>query len=239
VSKSAALIFICVFSVVLATGRPYLRPQAPAQPPSASGLAVVVLDPAHGGADSGARGATGLQEKEIVLALAWQLAAQLERQDLQVVWTRRGDENPSFDERAAAANAQRGAVFISLHVGSTGIPGTARAYYLTFEENAASPQEAARPLRWERAQFPFAGQSRKLAELVQVNIGQKLRGSHEVPLEAPLRQLRSVAAPAIAVELASVSVADRKTLEAAIPALAEAIAGGVAAYRPLFTAVNF
>jgi N-acetylmuramoyl-L-alanine amidase len=200
---------------------------------------VVVLDPAHGGGDSGARGATGLQEKEIVLALAWQLAAQLERQDLQVVWTRRGDENPSFDERAAAANAQRGAVFISLHVGSTGIPGTARAYYLTFEENAASPQEAARPLRWERAQFPFAGQSRKLAELVQVNIGQKLRGSHEVPLEAPLRQLRSVAAPAIAVELASVSVADRKTLEAAIPALAEAIAGGVAAYRPLFTAVNF
>jgi N-acetylmuramoyl-L-alanine amidase len=198
----------------------------------------VVLDAAHGGADSGARGAAGLQEKEIVLVLARQLAAQVERQGLQVVWTRRGDENPSFDERAAAANAQRGAVFISLHVGSTGTPGTARAYFLTSEENAA-PQEPARPLRWERAQIPFAGQSRKLAELVQVNIGQKLRGSHEVPLEAPLRQLRSVAAPAIAVELASVSVAERKTLEAAISMLAEAIAGGVAAYRPLFTAVNF
>jgi len=77
-----------------------------------SGLNIVVLDPAHGGTDPGARGTGGIRESEIVLDLATQVRRALELAGFQVVLTRQGNENPSFDGRAAIANAQRGAVFV-------------------------------------------------------------------------------------------------------------------------------
>ena len=79
-------------------------------------------------------------------------------------------------------------------------------------------------------------QSRKLADFIQVQLGQKLRGSPEVPQAAAVRQLRSVTAPAVAVELASVAVADRKPLDQAAPALAEAVARAVAAFKVTYEA---
>ena len=192
-----------------------------------------MLDPAHGGADAGARGATGVLESEAVLSFARDVRAELERQGLRVVQTRQGNENPSFDERSAVANAQRGAIFISLHVSSIGPVGTARAYTI-----AAPATPTARPalLPWDRAQDFFAGSSRRLAELVQVQLAQKLRGSPEVPTTAAVRQLRSVAAPAIAIEVSSVAVQNRSQLEQMAQPLAEAVGRAVAAFRPVYEA---
>jgi N-acetylmuramoyl-L-alanine amidase len=212
---------------------------APQAASSSAGLVTVVLDPAHGGADPGARGASGIIEKDVVLTLARSLAAQLERQGLRVVFTRPGDENPGINERAAIANAQRGAIFISLHAGSTGVPGTALAYFFSGEMEADSSPGRGGLLRWNSAQGPFREQSRRLSELVQVQIGQKLKGSQEVPQAAAVRQLRHITLPAVAIELSSVSVADRKSLDTALPPLADAIAQGVVTFRPLFSPVNF
>lgn len=89
---------------------------------------MVVIDPAHGGADAGGRGTEGIRESDVVLEFAAQLRKDLEAQGFQVVQTREGNDNPSFDDRSARANAQRGAVFVTLHVGSTGVTGTARVY---------------------------------------------------------------------------------------------------------------
>jgi len=194
---------------------------------------VVVLDAAHGGADAGAHGATGVVESEVVLSLARLARFELERQGLRVVMTRQGNENPSFDERSATANAQRGAIFISLHVSSTGPAGTARVYSVAMRSGALS---AAQPslLPWDQAQEPYAESSRRLAELVQIQLAQKFRGSPEVPSAAPVRQLRTVAAPAIAIEFSSVAVQDRSQLDAMGPALAEAVARAVATFRPFY-----
>ena len=68
-------------------------PSAPAKPP----LNVVVLDPAHGGADAGAHGASGVLESEAVMSFARLARLELERQGLRVVLTRQANENPSFD----------------------------------------------------------------------------------------------------------------------------------------------
>ena len=206
---------------------------APPPPPARPALSVVVLDPAHGGADAGAHGATGVVESEVVLSFARLARMELERQGLRVVMTRQGNENPSFDERSATANAQRGAIFISLHVSSTGPARTARVYSVAMR-SAAIP--AARPplLPWDRAQESYAESSRRLAELVQVQLAQKFRGSPEVPSAAPVRQLRTVAAPAIAIEISSIAVQDHSQLEQLGPALAEAVARAVAAFRPLY-----
>ncbi len=210
---------------------------------------MVVIDPAHGGADAGARGSNGVLESEVVLGFAQVLRAELERQGWRVVLTRQGNENPSFDDRSAIANGQSGAVFLSLHVASTGPVGLARAYYFAgpqtpeakpaaspVAEKTAPPPAAPGLLRWDQAQEPELALSRRLAELVQVQLAQKFRGSPEVPVGGAVRQLRTVAAPAVAVEISSVSVPDRKPLEQMAPALAEAVVRALAAFRPLYEA---
>src|SRR5205823_12846997 len=87
-------------------------PTPPAQTSSAapnSSLNIVVLDPAHGGTDFGARGTGGIHESDIVLEFAGQVRTALEYQGFQVIQTRQAHQNPSFDDRSAIANAQRGA----------------------------------------------------------------------------------------------------------------------------------
>ena len=91
-------------------------------------------------------------------------------------------------------------------------------------------------MSWDRAQDSYADLSRRLAELVQVQLAQKFRGSPEVPATAPVRQLRTIAAPAIAIEVSSVAVPNRGQLEQMAPALAEAVARSVAAFRSVYEA---
>src|SRR6202042_1495021 len=107
--------------------------QAAPQPPAHSGP-VIVLDPAHGGTDSGARGQSGVIEKDMVLLLARTAKFALEREGVRVVMTRHDESNPSYDERAGTANAYRDAIFISFHVSSTGTLNTARVYSYQFSE---------------------------------------------------------------------------------------------------------
>ena len=213
-------------------------PSAPATPAPQNALRVIVLDPGHGGTDPGARGAGGIQEKDVVLVLARTLRSELERQGYLVVLTREGNDNPSFDDRATFANAQRGVLFISLHVSSTGPPGTVRTYYFggTRAETPAASAQPTTLLRWDTAQLSFAAQSRRFAELLQVQFGLKFRGSPEVPMAAPVRPLRSVAAPAVAVEISSVSVPDSKVLLDLGSGLAGAIVRAIEAFRPLYEA---
>lgn len=206
-------------------------PQAvPAAVPRA-GLNIVVLDPAHGGTDPGARGTGGIRESEIVLDFAAQVRKALESQGFQVVQTRQGDENPSFDDRSAIANAQSGAVFVTLHIASTGLPGTVRVYV-----NSVLPvaTDAGGLIPWERAQTPFQGLSRKLGDLVQGLLAQRFKGSPSTAQTAAVRQLRTTAAPAIAVEISSVVVENRADLDRMAPGVADAIATGVATFRPSY-----
>jgi N-acetylmuramoyl-L-alanine amidase len=210
-----------------ATGTPQALP--PASP--RTGLNIVVLDPAHGGTDPGARGTGGMRESEIVLDFAAQVRRALESQGFQVVQTRQGNEDPSFDDRSAIANAQTGAVFVSLHIASTGLPGTARVYV---NSDLPVTTEVGGLIPWDRAQTPFQGLSRKLGDLVQGLLAQRFKGSPSTAQTAAVRQLRTTAAPAIAVEISSVVVEDRADLDRMAPGVADAIATGVAEFRPSY-----
>jgi N-acetylmuramoyl-L-alanine amidase len=196
-----------------------------------AGLNVVVLDPAHGGTDPGARGTGGIRESEIVLDFAAQVRRALESQGFQVVQTRQGNEDPSFDDRSAIANAQSGAVFVTLHIASTGLPGTARVYV---NSDLPVTTDAGGLIPWDRAQTPFQGLSRKLGDLVQGLLAQRFKGSPNTAQTAAVRQLRTTAAPAIAVEISSVVVEDRADLDRMAPGVADSIATGVAAFRPSY-----
>jgi N-acetylmuramoyl-L-alanine amidase len=203
-----------------------------AAPPQKT-LSVVVLDPAHGGADQGARGSSGIAESDVVLSFARLLRISLEAQGLRVILTRQVNEDPSLDDRSKLANAQRGIIFISLHVSSTGVPGTVRVY--SFPSDALpgfSPRGGLVP--WDRAQSGFLDQSRKLAELIQIQMAQRFNTSPEIPLTAAVRQLRTVAAPAVAIEVSSVSLPDRGPLDQMGPSLADGVARAVVAFRTIY-----
>ena len=217
------------------------RPQIPAtnsaQTPQSnfvsarSGLNIVVLDPAHGGTDPGARGVGGIRESDIVLDLTAQVRRGLEAQGFQVMQTRSANENPSFDDRSALANAQTGAIFLTLHISSTGIAGTVRVYTMP---DMPLPPASGGLIPWEQAQAAYLSLSRKLGDAVQGELTQKFKGSPANVQTAFVRQLRTTAAPAIAVEISSVTIADKADLDRMLPGVAEAIVRGVVAFRPSY-----
>ncbi len=202
-----------------------------ASPAQREAPSIIVLDPAHGGTDLGARGTGGIRESEIVLQFAAQVRTALESEGFQVMQTRQGNENPSFDDRSAIANSQRGAVFVTLHIASTGLPATARVYVMT---DLPESNDATGLIPWDRAQAPFVPLSRRFGDIVQGFLTQRFKGSPKTAQTAAVRQLRTTAAPAIAVEVSSVSVEDRNELDRMAPGVADAIARGAAAFRPLY-----
>lgn len=221
---------------------PQLAPPQVAPTPSAPSGPVIVLDPAHGGTDTGARGENGVAEKDIVLNIARAIREQLARQGYRVLMTRNDDSDPTYDDRAALANAYRDAIFISLHVSSTGTPGTARAYYEQFGTPMPPPsatvpgaKPAAPPASglavWEEAQRPYVDASHRLADLIQSDLAQSFASSPATSTAAPVRALRSVMAPAVAIEVSSVSGSTPDQFAAAAGPLATAIAHGIAELR--------
>src|SRR5580700_11061199 len=219
-------------------------PQTAPQPPAHSGP-VIALDPAHGGTDSGARGQSGVIEKDMVLLVARTAKFALEREGFRVVMTRNDDSNPSYDDRAATANAYRDVLFISFHISSTGTLNTARVYSYQFSETALNanaitananslpitPVKTTSLLAWEEAQRPFVGASHHLADSLQADVTLRFAGSPGVSSAVAVRGLRSVAGPAVAIELSNVAVTDPNQLVAMAAPLATAIVHTVSASR--------
>ena len=80
----------------------------------------VVIDPGHGGKDTGAIGVTGLKEKDVVLDVALRLKKLLEKNtDLRVVLTREDDRFIGLSDRTKFANQVGGKLFISIHCNSS------------------------------------------------------------------------------------------------------------------------
>lgn len=252
VISGAVAAFLFALQIGLATAQQQAEPQTTppqqqatppqiAPPPPAPSGPVIVLDPAHGGTDTGARGENGLAEKDIVLQIARAVREQLTRDAYRVLLTRNDDSNPSYDDRAAMANAYRDAIFVSLHVSSTGAPGTVHAYYeqfaTPFAQAATSPgvKAAAPPssglTSWEDAQRPYVDASHRFADFIQADLAQSFPGSPIASITAPLRALRSVSAPAVAIEVSSVSGSTPEALDATAGPIAAAIAHGISALR--------
>ena len=75
----------------------------------------IAVDAGHGGNDPGAKGPTGVQEKDITLAVAHKLAPILAKQGIQITLTRDDDRYVTLEERTARANTFGADLFISIH----------------------------------------------------------------------------------------------------------------------------
>jgi N-acetylmuramoyl-L-alanine amidase len=121
------------------------QPTGPAFAPPArpSGIRTIVLDPGHGGSETGAIGPGGTAEKDLTLQLARALAERLGTQlGVRVVLTRHEDANLQLESRTAIANQNKGDLFVSLHLNSSRGGGAhgAETYFLSAQ--ATDPRAA-------------------------------------------------------------------------------------------------
>ena len=108
------------------------------------GRPIVVLDAGHGGRDPGAKGVSGSSEKELTLALARELRAELaERGRVRVALTREDDRYLTLDQRAEIARRLGASAYLSLHIDSAPNP-LARGATVYSLSDVASDAEAAR-----------------------------------------------------------------------------------------------
>ncbi len=172
--------------------------------------------------------------------------------------TRTTDTIVSLDERAAIANHEKAAVFVSIHANSSRAPGAhgSETYYLSLgatdpvsaavanDENAAAAPppgttgEGAPPadldfILWDMAQSAHLKESAALAESIQNELNALLHTENRGIKQAPFRVLVGATMPAVLVETAFISN-PQEAKELASPefrqSIAEAIARAVASY---------
>ena len=130
-----------------------IRKRAPSEVTLAEQLGLkyrrVVIDPGHGGHDTGTVGADGTREKDVALGIAKKLRTVLTEQGLEVVLTRETDHFVRLEERARLANVARGDLFISVHCNS--LPQRHIRGIETYTLNLASDRYAIRLAARENA----------------------------------------------------------------------------------------
>ena len=107
----------------------------------------IVIDPGHGGHDTGTIGPNGLYEKDVVLDIAKRLGALIESKlGAAVVFTRQDDTFIPLDRRTEIANEEHADLFLSIHANSSPVEGTSgvETYYLNFTDNKSALEIAAR-----------------------------------------------------------------------------------------------
>jgi len=106
----------------------------------------VVLDPGHGGKDVGAIGVGGVQEKDVVLAIALLLKSRLAADPrFDVVLTRQTDIYLRLEERTARANTEDADLFVSIHANASPNPEAhgVETYFLNNTNDRATLRLAA------------------------------------------------------------------------------------------------
>jgi N-acetylmuramoyl-L-alanine amidase len=134
------------------------KPEAPVKPNS-DPRPLIVLDPGHGGIDTGTHGPGGELEKDVVLAFAKELREKLEaRGKYRVSMTRNDDTFIPLNERVRFARARNAGLFVSIHADALpkkeGQADGATVYTLS---EKASDAEAARLAEEENRADVIAG----------------------------------------------------------------------------------
>jgi N-acetylmuramoyl-L-alanine amidase len=217
----------------------------------------IVLDPGHGGHDTGAIGPNGLAEKDVVLDVARRLAALLrERLGARVLLTRTQDVFVPLPDRTAFANAAKADFLISLHVNGARKRG-AEGFETFFFSREPSDSDARASAQRENVPLEASGagstqdallratladmavtrdmkESSTLAEELLAALDGILPVQNRGVRSGPFYVLATAAMPAVLVESAFITnPGEERALrtEAYRARLAEALFDGIARYK--------
>jgi N-acetylmuramoyl-L-alanine amidase len=164
---------------------------------------VIILDPGHGGDDTGVVGAGGLTEGALALDIALRVKRLIdERLGVQTFLTRSDDTHVSLPDRASFANNHHGSLFISIHMG--GFPdqkrgGVSLFHFAPPEETAAPAVSALTP--WEDQQLTHLGRSESLARILRDALVKAFPdGGEPAVYGLPLYLLGTLEMPAVLIE---------------------------------------
>ncbi len=223
-----------------------------------AGRLTVVLDPGHGGHDTGAVGPTGLAEKDVVLDLALRLSRLLQdRLGIRVIMTRTEDVFVPLQERTAIANRAKADFFLSLHVNGASKRGAVgfETFFFTREPSDSDARASAQRenlvietddsrgkdqeslLRITLADMAVTRdirESSELAEMVLGSLDKLLKVDNRGVKSGPFYVLATAAMPAILVESAFITNPKeerRLQREQYRQRVAEALFQGIAEYK--------
>ncbi len=136
-----------------------IKPQPKSDTRQSDARPIIVLDPGHGGIDTGTKAASGEMEKTIVLEFAQLLRDRIEKAGkYHVVMTRTDDTFVALADRVQFARAQQSSLFISIHADA--LPrgeGDAQGASVYTLSETASDSEAARLAETENRADVIAG----------------------------------------------------------------------------------
>jgi len=213
----------------------------------------IVVDPGHGGKDTGTSATGGLTEKEVTLDIGLRLRRLLEQAAFEVVMTRDKDEAVPLQQRTALANAQGADLFVSIHLNWIDQSQTRgmETYYLGPTDDPLLLELAAQENRdsgYSLADFRKLldriylsvrrDESRRLAETVQHTLVTSLHPKKPARVNrgvktAPFAVLVGTEMPAILAEVACLSNAEEAQLLATPQYrqnIAQALLQGIRAY---------
>ncbi len=174
----------------------------------------VILDPGHGGVDTGCRGSTRGTEKDIVLNLAKQIEVIARQNEVKVLLTRDADFERRPIERIEIAQKNQGKLFLSLHC-NTSFSDLAAGIHLYVSNSLGRAQSDHPPTNPNEtaqhsatihtlSQEEFLIQSRQFATILQTEL-EPLSPAPIALTEIPLATLAAVYMPAVLIEIGYLS----------------------------------
>jgi len=176
---------------------------------------IIVLDPGHGGRDSGARGPENAIEKNIVMTFAKAMTARL-KTSYHVILTRKDDYQVSLFDRTAMANHNKADLFISLHTGAS-YRSNPRGISVFYYEGNKGPSagagfqddrqaESSQPIQnWEQQRSHLTGKSRYFVKLLQKRLSTKYPDLTFYSGNAPVVVLAGARMPAALIEIGHIT----------------------------------
>ena len=198
-------------------------------------VSVVVLDPGHGGQDSGAM-AGNLLEKDLTLDVAQRIDRLLGAQGVATLMTRVGDAYVSLADRSALANRVAAAVFVSIHFndGSRPVVSGVETYFAAHQTRSGPAVAAWLPLLQRISTEESNVESQSLAGFIQQELVARTQSANRGIKAEQFYVLANVRHPAVLVEAGFLTnkedvtkLADANYREH----LAIAISNGILAYR--------
>jgi N-acetylmuramoyl-L-alanine amidase len=176
----------------------------------ANSFRTVIIDPGHGGHDKGGQWGR-VYEKHLALDTSVRLERHLKAMGYQTVMTRRSDTFISLPQRVAMANRYKNAIFVSVH------------YNWTWKQEVGGLET-----------FYHSQRSKRLAELVQAGMLNRVRATDRGAKFARYYVIRHTTMPSILVECGFVSNRpERERMKSAWfrDSIARGIADGIQRYR--------
>lgn len=166
----------------------------------------IILDPGHGGFDTGAKGADNTLEKKITLLFANKIQSLLKKK-YNIILTRNNDYWVSNHQRSEIANNSKADLFISIHTNASFIRETKGISFIYYKpsirkkkSNTASNEDY--PIEWDLTHEKFIPLSHLLANTLFEHFSKKPDYGQPRVKNLPIYVLSGLNMPAILIEIA-------------------------------------